>query len=268
MASLSKEMRDKRDIKRTPSLLIIDKDMGNMGLYKSILANEYEMDNVFDMENAEARLEQKEYDAIILDDDFPENDLLSFIVKVKEKDRSQVICLITDKGYDVFVMTALCRGLNGLINKPFTRDGISNVLYEELKKKREMYVKKHILIVDEDIDNLKNMKAQLENDYFVTTMNCCEMGRKFIQKHSPNLVIADASLAQSSNVEMCEQLEKNKNEKGVSLLFMTDNPNEECVTRCAQFKPEGFIVKPIPMEQLLSHVERIFLVDTYSRGRN
>ncbi len=94
------------------------------------------------------------------------------------------------------------------------------------------------------------------------------MGIKFIQKHNPNLVIADASMIQSFSIEMCKQIECKKNEKGVSLLFMTDNPDEECVTRCAQFKPEGFIVKPIPMEQLLTHVERIFLVETYSRARN
>ena len=78
MASLSKEMRNKRDIKRMPSLLIIDKDMGNIGLYRSILSAEYEMDNAFELNEAWDKLEQKEYDAIILDDDFNEIDILSF----------------------------------------------------------------------------------------------------------------------------------------------------------------------------------------------
>ena len=49
---------------------------------------------------------------------------------------------------------------------------------------------------------------------------------------------------------------------------MTDEPNEECVLRCAKFKPEGFLVKPIEMEQLLADIERIFLVETYSKKRN
>ena len=268
MASLSKEMRDKRDIKRMPSLLIVDKDMGNIGLYKSILSMEYEMDNVFDLDKALGQLEQKEYDAIVLDDDFSESDILSFVEKVKDKDGNQVICLITDKGYEVFVVTALCRGVNRLVSKPFTRDGLSNAIYEELKKKRETQIKKHILIVDDDIDNLKNMKAQLVNDYNVVTLNCCNAGLKYIKQYSPDLVIADAGMAEMSGIQMCDELEKNKKDNGVALLFMTDNPSEECVIKCAQFKPEGFLVKPILMEQLLSNIERIFLVETYSRGRN
>ena len=64
MASLSKEMRSKRDIKRMPSLLIVDSDVGNIGLYKSILSAEYEMDNVYDISAARNKLEEKKYKII------------------------------------------------------------------------------------------------------------------------------------------------------------------------------------------------------------
>ena len=60
MASLSKEMRSKRDIKRTSSLLIVDKDMGNMGLYRSILSMEYETDYAFSLEEAQKKTEEKD----------------------------------------------------------------------------------------------------------------------------------------------------------------------------------------------------------------
>ena len=268
MASLSKEMRNKRDIKRMPSLLIIDKDLGNIGLYKSILSAEYEMDNVFDLGEACLRLDQKEYDAIVLDDDFLDEEILSFLDKVKTKTGEPAICLITDRGYDAFIIKALCKGVARLVNKPFTRDGLSNAVYDELKARRENYIKKHIVIVDDNLDNLKNMKAQLEGTYNVTIINCCEMGLRYIQKYHPDLVIADASMAKMSGIKMCDELEMNKENNGVALLFMTDDPSEECVLKCAQFKPEGFLVKPFPMEQLLSHIERIFLIETYSRRKN
>lgn len=268
MASLSNEMRSKRDIKRTSSLLIVDKDMGNIGLYKSILSMEYETEYAFNLEEAREKINEKQYDAIVLDDDFNEDDINSFLIKVKEKDREQVTCLITDKGHNEFLVRALCNGVRKIIQKPFTRDGLSNAVYEALKDKRQRYVKKHILIVDEDLENLKHMKKKLEENYDVTIMNCCQTGINFIMKYRPDLIIADTSMADAAGVEMCEELERKKEATGTSLLFMTDDPNVECVLRCAKYKPEGFLVKPIEMDKLLTDIERIFLVDTYSKKRN
>ena len=118
MASLSKEMRSKRDIKRTSSLLIVDKDMGNMGLYRSILSMEYETDYAFSLEEAQKKTEEKDYDAIILDDNFNEEDMTSFIDNINMKTRDQVFALISDKGHSEFVVRALCKGVRKIIAKP------------------------------------------------------------------------------------------------------------------------------------------------------
>ena len=261
-------MRSKRDRKRIPSLLIVDSDVGNIGLYKSILSAEYEMDNIYDISSALGKMEEKEYDAIILDDDFNEEEILSFLEEISKTRIGQVVCLITDKRDSVFAVKVLCNGVYRIIDKPFTRDGLSDAIYEELRKKRETYIKKHILIVDEDIENLQGMKKQLEDSYDVTLMNCCKSSLRYISKYHPDLIIADANMADASGINMCDELEKNKEDNCESLLFMTDDPNEECVLKCAQFKPEGFLVKPIDMEQLSSYIERIFLVETYSRSKN
>ena len=268
MASLSKEMRSKRDIKRMPSLLIVDSDVGNIGLYKSILSAEYEMDNVFDMKAALSKIEEKKYDAIILDDAFDKEEILEFLVEVNKISVGQLVCLIADKSDDAFIIKSLCNGVYRIIDKPFTRDGLSNAVYEEIKQKRNVYVKKHILIVDEDLDNLQKMKKKLDESYNVTLMNCCHTGLNYIKKYHPDLVIAEASMVDEAGVIMGDDLVKNKEDNEVSLLFMTDNPSQECVFKCAQFKPEGFLVKPIDMDKLLLDIERIFLVDTYSRSKN
>ena len=268
MASLSKEMRNKRDVKRTPSLLIVDSDVGNMGLYKSILATEYEMDIVFDIRAALEKTDEKKYDAIVLDDDFEKEEIIAFLAQVNQSEVGQVVCLISDKKDEVFMVKALCSGVYRIIDKPFTREGLSNAIYEEIKRRRDAFVKKHILIVDEDLNNLKEMKKVLGESFYVVTMNCCDTSLRYINKYHPDLIIADASMADMAGIKMCAELEKNKEDFGESLLFMTDNPSEECVLKCAQFKPEGFLVKPMDMDQLLSQVERIFLVETYSRKNN
>ena len=84
-------MRNKRDVKRTPSLLIVDSDVGNMGLYKSILATEYEMDIVFDIGTAFKNTEEKKYDAIVLDDDFKQDEIIDLLIKVNETEVGQVV---------------------------------------------------------------------------------------------------------------------------------------------------------------------------------
>ncbi len=263
MACLTEEMKNKRERKRKSSLLIIDSDLGNMGLYKSILSMEYDLENAFNLEEAKNKLENDEYDGVILDDAFDNQKLIEFIYEINKKNKEQLICLITEQANSELAIRCICKGVDRIIEKPFTRDGLSNGIYEELKAIRDNYIKKHILIVDDDLNNLKSMKNQLMDSYDVTIMNCAESGLKYIRAYRPDLVIADAVMTDMSGIKMCEELEKRKESSGVSLLFMTDNPNEECVLKCAQFKPDGFLVKPIDMEQLLDNIERTFLVDAY-----
>ena len=263
MACLTEEMKNKRERKRKSSLLIVDGDLGNMGLYKSILSTEYDLEHAFKLEEAKAKLEDGESDVIILDDAFNNEKLLQFIQEINKKNTEQLICLIAEQTNSELAIRCICKGVNRIIEKPFTRDGLSNGIYDELKAMRDNYIKKHILIVDEDLDNLKKMKEILGVTYNVITMNCTESGLKYIRERKPDLVIADANMVDRSDIKFSDDLLSRKDASGVSLLFMTVNPNEECVLWCAKFKPEGFLVKPIDMDNLLGCIERLFLVDAY-----
>ena len=94
MACLTEEMKNKRERKRKSSLLIVDGDLGNMGLYKSILSTEYDLEHAFKLEEAKAKLEDGESDVIILDDAFNNEKLLQFIQEINKKNTEQLICLI------------------------------------------------------------------------------------------------------------------------------------------------------------------------------
>lgn len=263
MSCLTEEMKNKRDRKRKWSLLVVDGDLGNMGLYKSILATEYDMVHIFTLEDAKIKLEDGKYDAIILDDDFDNEKLLEFIQDINKKNREQIICFITEQANSPLAIRCMCNGVNRVIEKPFTRDSLSNGIYEELKAVRDEYIKKHILIVDEDLTNLKKMKEILMDSYDVTIMNCTESGLKFIREYHPNLVIADATTAEKSGILASGDLEKKKENIGLSLLFMTSEPSGESILKCAKYKPDGLLVKPIDMDNLLGCIERLFLVDAY-----
>ena len=263
MSCLTEEMKNKRERKRKSSLLIVDGDLGNMGLYKSILSMEYDLENAFELEDAIKKLEDNEYDVIILDDVFENKELLDFIKSIKKNKREQLICILAERTDNDIVIRCMCNGVNRVIEKPFTRDSLSNGIYEELKAVRDKYIKKHILIVDEDLTNLKKMKEILMDSYDVTIMNCTESGLKFIREYHPNLVIADATTAEKSGILASEDLEKKKESIGLSLLFMTSEPSGESILKCAKYKPDGLLIKPIDMDNLLGCIERLFLVDAY-----
>ena len=139
MSYLTEEMKNKRERKRKSSLLIVDSDLGNMGLYKSILSIEYDLENVFKLEDAVSKLDEGEYDAIILDDAFDNEKLIEFIQAINKKNKQQLICLITEKSNSDLAIRCICKGVNRIIEKPFTRDGISNGIYDELKAVRDNY---------------------------------------------------------------------------------------------------------------------------------
>lgn len=268
MASLSQQMKNKRDIRRRSSILIIDKDLGNYGLYKSILAMEYELECVNSINMAMNMCKSRYFDVIIADGSFSPDVIGAFnseVAGMHDKD-APILLVLEEPENKESIISFLCEGARDYIAKPFSKEGLTNAIYEQLKKRREHEVRQSILIVDSDYELLKSMKSYLAPLYDVSVVNCCEVAERFAEKCRPDLIICDFAMFRDTAKQLCE-ISSNQNEQ-VHMLFMTDNPNAEVVSECAKFNPEGFMIKPIEKDMLIKTLERIFLMESYtSQGR-
>ena len=311
MASLSDNMKSKRDVKRKSSVLIVDKDLGNFGLYKSILSVEYDLDCINSLYMAANMCASKLYDIIIVDGQFDidATDIFYKNVKSRYKNDSPILLVLEEKSNKESIIGYLCIGAREYIEKPFTKENITNTLYEQLKKRREYNIRKSVLIVDEDYEVLKELKGYLRDNYNISIVGSYELARQFMISRLPDLIICDIKiferylddacycdikeLEQSEAVESkSSESESSKSESGesetgeseagksesskldlgkldkvklsVPVLVTMNNPNGELIAKCAKYKPEGFLMKPVEKDMLQKALERIFLMESYT----
>ena len=271
MASMSEEMRTKRDVKRKASVLVVDKDLGNMGLYKAMLSAEYEIDCINNISVAMELFKSKNHNAVVLDEKLGQDEIIKFLkwrdenADLKEGNMDG-ICLVLTEGTDRDKMVLYgCYGVVDFIPKPFTKEGMSEKLYSTIRGKRHNDNRKKVLVIDDDIETLKTIKGYLGDKYDVVITNCAKYGHGCLMNNKTDLLIADVRMPEMSGVDVCT-LAKQKQEKkygDVPVLFMTDMPDADVINKCAEFKPEGFLVKPLEKEMLLSALDRIFIMESY-----
>ena len=266
MASLSEEMRYKRDIRRKSTILIIDKDLGNFGLYKSILAMEYELECVHTLEAAASFCRTKFYDVIIADGCFEAESIepLYDEVKQKYKENYSMLFLLEEPQNKDSIISYLSIGAEGYIPKPFTKDGIMSTIREHLSARRKKDIMHSVLVVDEDYENLCQIKRYIDTVYNVIIVNVCEEAVNYIEKCKPNLVICEIGMFEKGVRKVFERIEENGGKERIPIMFMTETPDAETVSKCAQFRPEGFLIKPVEEDGLIKTLERIFLMESYT----
>ena len=265
MASLSEEMKNKRDVKRKSAVLVVDGDLGNYGLYMSILSMEYDVDCTDKKDNAEKMCEGKHYDAIIADISLGIDDIAEIFRHGEEKFGAgkTVFLVLVEPDDGDSIVRCLCHGAWGYIPKPFTKEGLSGTLYKMLKEKREKEVRHSVLIVDNDTESLCTMKEYLKDKYTVNMVNSCNDVTGFVNANKVGLIIGNIKVPETEGVDMETHVNEIMKNGKIPVLFMTDVPDAESVAKCAKFQPEGFLIKPIDKETLLNTLERIFLLESY-----
>ncbi len=260
MASLSEEMKNKRDVRRRASVLIIDKDLGNYGLYKSILAMEYELECINSTATALTICNGRAFDVIVVDGGFEVAEVEAFFNAIMEKCKEEKpICLVLEESANKeSIVNYLSIGAKDYIAKPFTKEGITNVIHNQLKKRRENKIRQEVLIIDEDFENLKQLKGYLEHKYKVDIINSREIANKYIARYKPNLVICDIGMFADNFEDVCNV------KMDIPIMFMTNTPDAQTISRCAKLNPEGFLIKPIQKDMLIKTLDRIFLKESYT----
>ena len=122
-----------------------------------------------------------------------------------------------------------------------------------------------ILIVDDDPDLTKALKATLESkNYIVITASNSEEGMEKINTDKPDLLVLDVMMATSEDgFEMARELKNNPQFKKMPILILTAIKGRTGI----DFKSsagdrdwlpvEGFLDKPVEPQVLLAEIKRL-----------
>lgn len=132
-------------------------------------------------------------------------------------------------------------------------EGISS----EKEAATEEKPKKHILIVDDDSRVLRMLKTYLADRYELATAINGNVALKFLETKNTDLVLLDYEMPTENGAAVLEKIRANGKTKNLPVVFLTGVTKENKIKEVVNLNIQGYLIKPVDMEKLLSTIKGI-----------
>lgn len=120
----------------------------------------------------------------------------------------------------------------------------------------EISNRKHILIIDDDVNMLKTLRYYLQDAYKVTVVNSGKLAVDFLLKYTPDLILLDYMMPMFNGAAVLKIIKSREATKDIPVFFLTGQTDKTTVMECLSLKPAGYIVKPVSKDALLEKMAR------------
>lgn len=114
---------------------------------------------------------------------------------------------------------------------------------------------KKIVAVDDSIIVLKMLTKVLGEDYDLHAFSVGKRALKFLEEHTPDLIILDIDMPEINGYEMLKIIREKPDLKNVPVIFLTSNNDKDHVIKAAAGGANDYVVKPIDEEVLLAKIQ-------------
>ncbi|MDE6640910.1 MAG: response regulator [Acetatifactor sp.] len=181
---------------------------------------------------------------------------------VKSFEREEKLCSLlfdTGEGYLVF-----CVASNGTINSDMSpaidAKHAMGIIHEYLDKEKEEQAnaKRKILVVD-DSDFLRaSISKLLSDDYEVIEASSSISAIKKIALNRPDLVLLDYEMPICDGKQALEMIRSETDMANTPVFFLTGRGDRESVKNVAALKPDGYLLKTMPEEDIKASIDVFF----------
>ncbi len=113
---------------------------------------------------------------------------------------------------------------------------------------------KQILVVDDDADILKVLKANLElHDYEVVTADTWKKAQKVLSLSQPDLILLDVMLPDGDGIEICRELRKDFTRIPIIMLTARDKISDKVMG--LESGADDYVVKPFETLELVARIK-------------
>ena len=116
--------------------------------------------------------------------------------------------------------------------------------------------KKHILVVDDNVMMLKVIKEHLHDKYDVGTAVSGKVALRFLENKTTDLILLDYDMPQENGPAVLEKLRASDATKDIPVIFLTGVTESQKIKEALVLKPQGYLLKPVNREKLLSEIEK------------
>jgi putative two-component system response regulator len=114
---------------------------------------------------------------------------------------------------------------------------------------------KRVLVVDDNLSTLKQIAAQLSDDYEVSLAKSGMLALQICTKEKPDLILLDIGMPDMDGFDVITRLKQNPYLDRIPVIFLTANHETKTEIRALELGARDFITKPATKNILLHRIE-------------
>lgn len=117
-----------------------------------------------------------------------------------------------------------------------------------------------LLYVEDDEDTQKSASLILED--YVQTLILANNGKEaleILQKQKVDIILTDILMPKMSGIELIKNIRNSKKNSQIPIVIATAHTETQYLLDAIRLKVDGYILKPIVIENLLETLDRVFL---------
>ncbi len=118
-------------------------------------------------------------------------------------------------------------------------------------------IKRTILVVDDEPDNILLAKAYFNNDYNILPAYDGEEALEIIKTERPDLILLDLMMPGVSGYTICEELKNNDNTKFIPIIIITALSERDSKLKCIDLGADEYLTKPVDFVELKKKVRAL-----------
>ena len=115
-----------------------------------------------------------------------------------------------------------------------------------------------ILMIDDDPDFLHIMVNWLSASYNVDCSHSGASALAYLDRKRPDLILLDYEMPGMNGEKVLQRIRSNPVNERIPVVFLTGMNDKEGVLKLLENRPDGFLLKSIPREELLDSLQRFF----------
>jgi len=257
------------------TILIVEDDLKNLKLTRTVLEiGDYQ---VLEAETAEHGIElAREYppDLILMDIQLPKMDGLTATRLIKQDSELKAIPVValTSHAMQGDQQEAVSAGCDGYISKPIDTKifltQIAGYLKTEDRSKSQAeeppIIKPKILIVDDDRDNVKLIKAKLSGQaYVIDTAYDGIQALTQLEQEPPDLILLDIMMPGIDGFEVTRRIKADPATAEIPIILLTALDGAEDKARGMQVGADEYLTKPVKTVELRARVSSLLKLSNY-----
>ncbi len=129
------------------------------------------------------------------------------------------------------------------------------LLSEYVNPYADMIARKHILAVDDNAEQLMQIKEHLKEFYEVTLVGSGMDALRFLKKKKVNLILLDYMMPEMDGPEVIAALREDPELAKIPVIFLTGvKEKSKVIKTLVDIKPQGYIVKPSKKSALVAKI--------------